>query len=207
MYSAFSIKESLRFGWHTLRTHSALLFKGVLALFAVEVLYSVVTAVTGPETLQGLLAAVVLGATSVFVGVGFTLITLKLTKGEQAHFRDIGPPAVLVLQYVVAALLAGLAVIAGLFLLIIPGIYLALRFSMMRFTVLEGHGVLGSLRKSAELTHGVKWQLLGFFIVIILLNILGVLLLLVGLLITIPVTMVAYAHVYEKLKVRSGKKL
>ena len=37
---------------------------------------------------------------------------------------------------------------------------------------------------------------LGFVIIIALLNIAGMLLLLVGLLVTIPVSMIAYAHVY-----------
>ena len=62
-------------------------------------------------------------------------------------------------------------------------------------------GITASLRESAEMTHGIKWHLLGFFIIILLLNIVGALLLLVGLLVSVPVTMIAYAHVYQKLRV------
>jgi uncharacterized membrane protein len=87
-------------------------------------------------------------------------------------------------------------------LLIIPGIYLALRYGMVRFAVIDGASVTDSLRKSAELTQGVKWHLLWFILSIIAINIVGAILFLVPLLVTVPVTMIAYAHVYQKLQGR-----
>jgi uncharacterized membrane protein len=84
-------------------------------------------------------------------------------------------------------------------LLIIPGIYLMLRYSMVRFAVIDGASVTDSLRKSAELSQGVKWHLLWFILAVIAINIVGAILLLVPLLVTVPVTMIAYAHVYQKL--------
>jgi multisubunit Na+/H+ antiporter MnhG subunit len=57
-----------------------------------------------------------------------------------------------------------------------------------------------SFERSTKLTDGQKWPLLGFFIVAAIANIIGAILLVVGLLITIPVTMIAFAHIYLKLK-------
>jgi uncharacterized membrane protein len=81
--------------------------------------------------------------------------------------------------------------------------YLSLRYSMARFAVVDGEGITDSLRKSAQETKGVKWHLLGFFLALIGLNILGAVALLVGLLVTLPVSAIAYAHVYLKLKNRA----
>ncbi len=50
------------------------------------------------------------------------------------------------------------------------------------------------------MTVGVKWHLLGFLLIVALLNLLGAIVFLVGLLVTVPVTMIAYAHIYQKLQ-------
>lgn len=194
----FSIEESLKFGWHKTKAHSSLLFQVMLTLFALQVVSSIVTKVLG-NTMQGIAATIVLAVVSLFVGVGFTIITLKLAKGEHASYADILPSGMLVWRYLVANLLTGLLVVIGFILLIIPGIYLLLRYSMVRYSIIDGAGITDSLRHSAHMTMGVKWHLLGFFVVLILINIVGAILLLVGLLVTVPVTMIAYAHVYQKL--------
>ncbi len=100
------------------------------------------------------------------VGVGFTLVTLKIAKGEHVEYADVIPPLKMVWQYAAALLIAGFLMVIGFILLIIPGIYFALRFSMVRFAVLDGAGIVGSLEKSGDLTRGVKWHVLGFLVVI-----------------------------------------
>jgi len=195
MHPVFSIEESLRFGWQKTKQHSKLLFQVLLVLFALQVVSAIVQKAL-ENTLVGGLASFALAVVGVIVGTGFTLIALKIAKGEAAVFKDIVPPMRVVWYVFLASLLSGILVFAGLILLIIPGIYFALRFSMVRFAVLEGAGVMESFGKSTALTNGLKWQLLGFFAVMILLNILGAIALMIGLLITIPVTMIAFAHIY-----------
>ena len=78
--------------------------------------------------------------------------------------------------------------------------YLLLRYSFVRFAVVDTTTVLGSLGESVRLVRGHTLEVFGFFIALLALNLLGMLLFLVGLLVTIPVTMIAYAHVYQKLK-------
>ena len=194
----FSIEESLKFGWSKTKAHSSLLFQVMLTLFALQVVSSIVTKVLG-HSMQGVAASIVLAVVTLFVGVGFTIITLKIARGEHASYADIMPHLSLVWRYLVANLLSGLFVAIGFILLIIPGVYLMLRYAMVRYAILDGAGITDSLSKSAHMTDGVKWKLLGFFAVLILINIVGAILLLVGLLVTVPVTMIAYAHVYQKL--------
>ncbi len=81
-------------------------------------------------------------------------------------------------------------------------LYLFVRLSMVRFAIIDGSKVVQSLRDSRTMTQGVFLKLLVFLGIVILLNIFGTLLFLVGVLVTLPVSLIAYAYVYDKLKSR-----
>ena len=196
---SFSIGEALRFGWDKTRAHSGLLFQAMLTLFAVQVASAIVQKVLG-GTFLGLGATLALTVASVILGAGFMQILLKLAHGHAAHYADIIPRARVVWHFFCASFISGVIVVVGFIALIIPGIYLALRLSMVRFAVLDGAGITDSLRQSGKETHGHKWHLLGFFLTLVGLNIIGFLALYIGLLITVPVSGLAWAHVYLKLK-------
>jgi hypothetical protein len=181
------------------------MFQAVLTLFAVQVATSIVDK-TLHNSLEGILASLALGVLSLFLGTGFMLIALRVAKGEHASYKDILPHWRVAWHYFCASAVSGLLIVLGFIALIIPGIYLLLRYSMVRFAVLElshaegAHSITNSMRKSSAMTKGVKWKLLGFTLALIGLNILGALALVVGLLVTIPISAIAYAHVYLKLK-------
>jgi hypothetical protein len=198
----FSISEALQFGWHKTREHSGILFQVMLTLFALQVVQEMVSASIG-RTLIGALASAALGILSIVISVGFTIIAIKLAHGHEAHYRDLFPWNRMVWLYFLASALAGLAVVGGLILLVIPGIIVALRLSMVRFAIVEGARPFESLHQSWEATRGHFWRLLGLFLVLVGINIVGAILLLVGLLVTVPLSMLAWAHVYLKLKHRS----
>ena len=61
-----------------------------------------------------------------------------------------------------------------------------------------------AFRESARITDGVKWKLFGFFLATVFLNIVGALCLVLGLLVSIPVSMLAYVHLYRKLSSVQG---
>jgi uncharacterized membrane protein len=87
----------------------------------------------------------------------------------------------------------------AMFLGVVLSTYLALRYSMVRFSVIDGAGITESLRESTKMTHGVKWPLFGFSVLLIVINIIGSIPFGLGLLITAPISLIAYAHVYDKL--------
>lgn len=205
MHQSFSIAEALRFGWKKTRAHSGLVFKVLLTLFGVQIAHSIVNETLMPS-LEGIFATVILTIVSVVVGSGATLISLKLARGTHAHYADIIPPIDVVVRYFFASLLAGIVILLGLILLIIPGIYFMLRYSMVRLVALESEGIIEALKMSGRLTEGIKWKLLLFILTLAAINVLGALALFVGLLITIPVSMIAYAHVYQTLRHRIESK-
>lgn len=84
--------------------------------------------------------------------------------------------------------------------MIVPGIILGIKFWFFDYFIMDKKvGPIEALKRSAELTSGVKWKLFLFFLALTGINILGALLLLIGLFLTIPTTMMAAAFVYRKL--------
>ncbi len=236
----FSIKEAVVFGWHKVKTHSALVFGVVLTMFALEVASSVVQK-SLEGTLLGAAASIVLAVAGVVLGAGMTLIFLKLAKGEHAEYRQILPDLKLVWKYFAASILSGLITVLPLaagalvslgflsitgsinfsegvpvaghetqfaFALLIMlaalacSVYAGVRYSMSRLAVLDGSEIIESLGRSTKLTYGAKWHLVLFMLALIALNVLGLIALVVGLLITVPISLIAYSHIYLKLKAR-----
>lgn len=100
----------------------------------------------------------------------------------------------------VGSIIYGVIVSLGLILLIIPGIVWAIKFQFFDYLIIDkGLGPIDALEKSSEITRGVKLDLLTFGILIWIINLLGLLCLVVGLFVTIPITVVAKAFVYRKL--------
>ncbi len=199
MEKVFSIEESLKFGWEKTKAHSLILFQVLITIIAVNFAFSFAFD-RFDETPLGFFVWVVSTVAMITLETGFALIVLKLVRSQAAAYKEIIPSFDLVWRAILSSALTALFVLGGFLLLIIPGIYIALRLSMVNFAVIDGAKVMESLRQSGRLTDGHKWHLLGFFVVMTLINIVGFLFLIVGLLVTIPVTMLAYAHIYQKLK-------
>jgi len=72
------------------------------------------------------------------------------------------------LSIVGVSILVSLGVFVGLILFIIPGIILALRWSVaLPACVVENLGPIAAMRRSADLTKGHRWQIFGMFVLII----------------------------------------
>lgn len=138
---------------------------------------------------------------ALFLEIGFIKIVLKLVDGRTAQFQELWAYPQYLLRFIGASILYGLIVLGGLILLIIPGIYFALRFQFYSYVLIDKDtGVVDSLRRSWRITEGNVFNLFLFMLLLILLNILGAIALLVGLLITIPVSFVAVTLLYRKLQ-------
>jgi uncharacterized membrane protein len=82
----------------------------------------------------------------------------------------------------------------------VPGIIFMLMFMFTTFIVIERElGPIDAMKESRRITRGHKWQLLGFLLLLVLINLLGLLALVVGMLVSIPVSSLAFAHAYRLL--------
>jgi hypothetical protein len=132
--------------------------------------------------------------------VGLIKIFLKVYDNEPASAREVFSYAHLAVKYLLASLLYSLIVLGGLLLLVVPGVIWGMKYQMYALLILDKNlGIKEAFKKSAELTSGAKLSLFVFMFVIGFINLGGILCLVVGLLITVPVTLMAYVHVYRSL--------
>ncbi len=196
----FSIKEALCFGWEKTKEYFLfwLAINLFLSLFVMigNFLLLKLAGAYGFETIFRL----ILGILMMILELGFLRITLDFVEQERSSFLRLFSQYPLFLKYFLASILKTVIVIMGLILLIIPGVILEIGLTFYSYLIVDlGLGPILALKKSWAITKGAKLKLFGFFILMGIINLFGALLLLVGLLVTVPVTSLALAYVYRKL--------
>lgn len=204
---AFQFGEPLTFGWETFK-------KNALFLIGLTVAVGVITGVVEgadeyagvDSTYIGFVLWVIAFLVSGVLEMGLIKINLKFRDGSSPEFADLFSEVGLVLQYAVAGVLYGLMVVVGLLFFIFPGLYLATRFCFFGYYIVEEHlDPLDALRRSSKLTEGVRMDLFLFGVLIAGFNLLGLLCLGVGLLVTVPVSRLAIAHIFRHLQAADGE--
>jgi len=197
----FSISEALGFGWETTKKN----FWFLLGLLLITgILFGVLRRLEVSLAAKSLLYSGIVFLVEVILGVIFELgwfkIILKLCDGQKAQYSEVFSVLPLFFKYLFAFTLYGMMITVGTMALIIPGVILGVRFQFFPYFIVEKEaGVIESLKQSFAITQGVTGQVLLFDLLLILLQILGALLLGVGLFFTIPTGLVALAFVYRKL--------
>lgn len=152
---------------------------------------------------NGFIAAVIylLGAfISFFIQMGFINSSLMITDGLKPGYDQLYANGHHILSWIVAHFLFILMISVGLVFLIFPGLYLLARFSLYPFFILDKNmGPIESLGAASRASRGKCWFLFLLFLCTLLLNLLGCLFFGIGLLITMPISALAWALVYRKL--------
>ena len=208
MDSTFTTSSAIKTGWKLTKENRTLLFKVMLTIGALEVVSAVSNVkkvATSTDVLLVLLSTAT-GIASAVLIIGLMSISLKLVRGEKALYEDILPKWHTIWRFALVSIITGVITLIGFVLLIIPGIYLMLRFALVKFLIIDRKnvGIIEAMHESSNLTLGVKWELLGLLLVILLINILGVIPAGLGLLVTIPISMIALAHVYVALSKKAS---
>ncbi len=199
------IGSSIRFGWETFKKRPWF-FMGVALLVAiVSGIVSAIVSAFGEEGAGAFAGAAINIVLSTLIGMGTTAFFLKAHDAPEAvQSNELWHPKNF-WKYLAASLLAGVIVVCGLILLIVPGIILALMFMFACYIVIDkGTGPVEALKESRRITRGSRWQLLGFILALVGINILGFVCLIVGLLVSIPVSSLAFVHVYRTLTAKAG---
>lgn len=155
-----------------------------LPFFVLALLFGFVPAVVvavGPEYLSPDLDTQAEGGIKALAGIlqfGLSyVLAAALTRGTiddlDGRKASIGKCLTTGLKYAfpafIVALVGGVAVLLGLILFVIPGIIMAIAWSMSTpALVIERTGIFGALSRSAQLTRGHRWALLGLMICFVL---------------------------------------
>lgn len=132
-----------------------------------------------------------------YLGVGVIRISLAAARGEEPRWSLLFSGGDRLGQYIVTQLIVGLAVLGSLFAFIVPGIIVALGFSMSLFVCIDrGTPALESMKASWAMMRGSKMRLFGYSFVCLFLFIGGLLALLVGAFAVIGICYVSMAWIY-----------
>jgi uncharacterized membrane protein len=126
--------------------------------------------------------------------------TLLITSGIKPNFDQLYKNWRMFFSWVVASFLFGIMLVIGFALLIVPGCYLWARYGFYPFFILDKKsGPLEALSESAATTEGIRWPVFLLFLACAGLDVLGILFFGIGLLLTVPITLLALATVYRKI--------
>ena len=186
----------INFGWSTLKANLKFF---VVLMTLVGITYSLPQLITlilpseespfgGPISLLIFAVLFILFIIiNVMFEVGLINISIIFRNGGTPQIKDLysSKPIVLV-NYVVASFFYGLMVGVGFLLLIVPGVFLALKYQFYGYLITDrGMGPFEALKESGRLTDGVKKDLFVFWLTLFC-GIL-VIMLVLGLFIALPI--------------------
>ena len=190
-----NIGQAVSFGWNATTKNFLFFVNILLILFAVSLVFG---ALMGVFKVLAFLVSVVV---QTIFAMGLVVIVLKFVDRKQPKVSDLWNTYKPFWRYLGASFAAGLGAMTGFVLFIIPGIMLALGWQFFSYLVIDKDlDVIESLKRSWEITQGEKWRLFGLMIVLWFMNLFGALLFGVGLLWTIPTSMLAVGYAYRVLQ-------
>lgn len=197
----FSKSEAVRFGWETTKKNLGFLIPLVLVVVAVQIIFNYLSGQLNPNNDANLsmVLSLLSWVVSSLLTIGQLKIILKFVDGQKPSFSELFIYYKLLLNYIVGSLVFGLIVAVGFILLIIPGIILSIRLGFYNYYIVDKNmGPFEALKASWAVTKGISWNLFLLGLLLGLINIAGALALVVGLLVTVPLTTLAHAYVYRK---------
>jgi uncharacterized membrane protein len=125
---------------------------------------------------------------------------LQIHNGEDVGTMSIFKPIPHFYNFFIVYTALNFAILFGVFLFAVPSFYVALNYSFSVYLSIDKKvGVNESFYLSRKICYGYRLELLKFAIVIVLMNVLGAALFLVGLVISIPMSFLAVIYMYKHL--------
>ncbi len=197
----FSKREAIQFGWQTMKENFFFFLVLLLITYIISAIPSFLISFVIKEV--SILSFILYFASiviSILVAMGYIRIALRFCDHGKAKFTDLFMPYPIFFNYLIGSFIYMLIVLVGLVLFIVPGIIWGIQYQFYAYFIVDkGYEPLQALKKSSEITKGVKGDLYLLMLVAIGLNLLGMLALIIGLFATVPTIMVAYAYVYRRL--------
>lgn len=128
----------------------------------------------------------------------FTFVALKIAKNKKVSFDDFFRGLKYFIPILISTILISIFVFIGIFLLILPGIYLGIAYIFTIPLIVEKKMSFWTAMEASRKIITKNWfSMFGFILVLGLINIGGILSLIVGLLFTAPLTGCAMIAAYE----------
>ncbi len=198
--------RALRTAWELFKVNVALLVGAHLVLMVINIVASgistfaqvAVASAQGEESAAAILlnvfTSVAINLLQMFLGIGIVRINLNVGQGKPAEIGMLFSGGRYFLRIVGGSILYGLLVFIGSVALIIPGIYLALKYwPFYYFIVDRDYGVGEAISLAGEYTMGNKFRSIRLWLMWMGLSILGLLMFCVGFIFTVPIASLTWA--------------
>jgi len=227
--SSFSISEAVGYGWKQVTSNLKFFIPLALVVMAVSFAFQMLMGAfqESDASLLIFLFVLIYIFVQLVLSLGIVKVAIDFVKKRDPKISDLFTQYPLVLRYlgatlvmvlplwIVIAAAGGLAVLffTGVFenvplvvplLLVIAIVCFAVwwqtRLQFYSYFIVDKNlGAIESLKRSFQVTKGLFWKLFFFGLLLSLINLLGVLALVIGLFVTIPLDWVARAYVYNKI--------
>lgn len=201
----FSKKEAISLGFELAKKH-IVFFIGILIIVVLVSMASSAIQIgllLEKQPSLYILLNVLIFIVNAIISMGLIKISLEFIDKKKPKFSNLFYVKPLV-NFILGTIIRGLITFIGFILFIVPGIIFSIRFQYVTYLIIDKNlSAVDAVKKSWNMTRGNTWNLFFFAILLFLANILGAMLILLGLFITIPLTMLATAFVYRKLLLHS----
>ncbi|SHO65320.1 hypothetical protein [Algoriphagus zhangzhouensis] len=187
----FDIDTALKRGWELFKAQPLILIAYFLIVAIVQ--FGATYFLEDFSSIVSILVAPPLTA-------GFYLVANKISRNERVEFQDCFDGFKFWLPVVSVNIISGIITVLGVIALIIPGIYLGVAYAFaMPFVLFAGTEFWTSMELSRKLITKVWWRFFAFVLLLVVINIIGLLFLGVGFLVSGPFSYMAVYAAFEEL--------
>lgn len=199
----FSVGDAIGYGWKAYWNNVGPMLGIVVAMFAIEIAFSLVSSAIG-NSAGSTIVSLVGFLVTVLLSLGLVRASLAVTRGEQ--------PSVSMLfetthygTYLVATILFGIGAFISVFAFFVGLVVFVTFFSFYGLVIVDQAEAkpVDALMRSAKLVAGHFWAMLGLGFVLVLINIVGLVLVGIGVIFTYGITVIAWAYAYRALSNQS----
>ncbi|NTV68126.1 MAG: hypothetical protein HGB06_10715 [Chlorobaculum sp.] len=177
-------------GWEMFKEHVGEFIGFALIIFAISLV----------SARMATFGSLLFSAVAAPLYAGYSIAAFKIITGQPFQFSDFFKGFNYFLPLFLASLASGIIVGVGFILLIIPGIYLAIGYMLTTFLIIDYRMEFWQAMETSRKIITKNWfSFFGFALLLGLVNLLGLIALGVGLLVTIPVTSCAAAIAYKEI--------
>lgn len=193
MKKTFSVKEVFKKGFELTKKHIVFLASATFIYFVVYYILSKMG--RGPGGLLISLASMIV---SLVFSMGLYKVVLLVASDISPKADDFMPDMDTALSFIWASVIFCFFAFIGTLLLIIPGIIVVLRLSLVYYFVIDKKMKGWDATKASwETTKGYSWSMLGFFVCATIISIIATIPFGLGLILSVPFVATTHAIIYK----------